>query len=281
MRVRLGQLSGRALLCLLPLTFVLLLLPVRLQNSLRFTLSRPLVPIQRLLGRSLRAASRSLGYGLIRTGRRPGSRDLSSTVANLQSQVLKLRAELAAAERKLRALGRTREKAPYPTIYAEVIGADPTSWRKTWLLGRGRLDEVREDMPAVWGGAAVGRISAVGRLQSRLMLLSDPRCRVAVKSARSGAQGILEGTGGPFCRLKYLSYRQDLREGDLIVTSGADGIFPPEYVVGECVRVSADTGEPFQRAEVRLLFSPARLEGVVIIETGPFRMGKDNPQTRD
>ncbi len=270
MRVRIGQLSRKTLLGLLPLTFLLLLLPARLQNSIRFGLGAPLVPVQRLLERVLRSASHSFGYTLFRKGGTSSRHDLDMEVVRLRSLVLKLESELLATKRTIRAVGRDRRNVRYPTIIAQVIGGDPTSWRKSWLLDRGSADGVREGMPAVWGGLAVGRICAAGRFQSSLLLLSDPDSRVAVKSARSGAHGILAGTGGGVCRLKYLSYRQDLKKGDLIVTSGLDGVFPPEYIVGKCIRVSADTGGPFLRAEVGFAFSPGRLEGVTVIGIEPI-----------
>ena len=56
----------------------------------------------------------------------------------------------------------------------------------------------------------------------------------------------------------------------------ADGIFPPEFVVGRCVRVAAETGEPFQKAEVLLLFSPGRLESVTVIDAGPLRAEEES-----
>ena len=121
------------------------------------------------------------------------------------------------------------------------------------VLGRG---VIAKNSPVVSGGALVGVVDYVGKRQSRVRLITDSGLSPSVCAMRGGgnhlAKGELHGSSAPLWRsrslqLKGIGFHFDsgdqqggsLQEGDLLVTTGLDGVFPPDLLVGRVVKVSA------------------------------------------
>ena len=124
---------------------------------------------------------------------------------------------------------------------------------------------VSENMPVVWGGAAVGRVVAVGPFSCRVLLLTDPASRISARSAGSGARGMAVGAGVGRLRMESVPHYARMRVGDTIVTAGVDGVFPPDFQVGTCVRASRKSGEFMLQVDVRPRVGGRSLECVEIL----------------
>ena len=101
---------------------------------------------------------------------------------------------------------------------------------------------VEKDMPVVVQEGIVGRVVRPGASESVVELITDAGAAVAVRVVRTGLQGMLAGRGGETLRLQYIPEQEDVREGDCLVTSGHDRIYPQGLHVG-CV-VAASSGSP-------------------------------------
>ena len=128
----------------------------------------------------------------------------------------------------------------------------------------GREGELPIDL-ILWNGMVVGRVESVEPRSCWATLIGDLKCRVAVRCARSLARGILEGIGGATCAVKYMNLSDDVRVGDLFVTSGLDNIFPPGHLVGQCTKVSAESHGFFKAVEIKPLFDLVRMDEVAIL----------------
>ena len=152
-------------------------------------------------------------------------------VKQLNAKVIQNREAVLANER-LQQLLKLRDAMHVPTIAARVIGEDVTPWFRTVIIDRGSVDGVREGMPVVASGGVVGRIVRVASTSSRLLLLTDNASAIAATVQRSRARGVVKGKSGQLCSLEFSQRGEDVKVGDVIVTSGIGGVFPECTSVG-------------------------------------------------
>jgi len=105
--------------------------------------------------------------------------------------------------------------------------------------------------------------------QSRVRLISDPDHAIPLQSLRTGQRSVAFGSGDPgLLRLPNLPVHSDLREGDVLVTSGLGDRFPPGFPVAEVTRIERDTGGAFARVEARPLAALDRGREVLLVLPG-------------
>ncbi len=149
---------------------------------------------------------------------------------------------LALESQHLRRLLDLRDRSQLPTRAAEVIGTSATADFRTVTIDRGTGDGLRPDMAVISPEGAVGRVVMPSRSAAKVQLLVDRSAAAAVRVERSGAQGIVLGSGESLLRLEYVSSSADLKVGDVVVTSGLDGLYPPGFVVGRIETVDRTVG---------------------------------------
>jgi rod shape-determining protein MreC len=158
--------------------------------------------------------------------------------AALQAEVVRLREELQASreaaletERLRRLLG-MREPLAGGSVAASVVTAALTQQTQMIVVDRGTDDGVVVDAPVVAWGGAVGRVLTASAGHAKVQLLTDPNSGVAGVVQRSRVQGMVFGRGEHPLELLYVARFSDVLQGDRLVTSGLDGIFPRGFGVG-------------------------------------------------
>jgi rod shape-determining protein MreC len=167
---------------------------------------------------------------------------------------------------RLQALLDLREGMPGQSVAARITGVDASGLFRTATLNKGENDGVVKGMAVVAQAGVVGKVVATSPNAARVLLLEDPSSGVDALVQRSRARGIVEGSSTGGCQLKYVKHREDLRVGDLVVTSGLDGIFPKGLVVGRIVRLAREEGGLFQTAELEPAIDFNKLEEVLVVE---------------
>ena len=100
-----------------------------------------------------------------------------------------------------------------------------------------------------------------------LLLLNDINFSASVRLQGSRAEGVLSGTGSRKCTLKYVPFEDEIKAGDIVITSGLDMLFPPGIPVGYVTKVDNKTGEGyFQYIEVQPFQESTKIEEVVIVK---------------
>jgi rod shape-determining protein MreC len=153
-------------------------------------------------------------------------------------------------------------------IGASVIAAGRSTFSHTVRLDRGQLHGVVRGAPVLSESGLVGRIQRVGFATSEVVLLTDERVSVDVTLARSKARGRLRGgrVGTGFgVRIRGLLRTDDVRPGDLVVTSGLAGVFPRDLVVGRVGRVETSPGAQEPLVEIVPEVDFDRLDDVLIV----------------
>jgi rod shape-determining protein MreC len=169
---------------------------------------------------------------------------------------------------------RLRQLLAFPQVYPErhVIGArvigvrlDPKGLQLL-TVDRGADDGVQRMMAVVIAHGVVGRIHDVTASTSDVLLLSDRNSSIAVRVERSRARANVRGTGSPdLARLEYALRSDDMGEGDLLVTSGTDGVFPRGLPVGRITGLKRTGQGLYQRADVAPSVDVTKLEEVLVI----------------
>jgi rod shape-determining protein MreC len=159
--------------------------------------------------------------------------------------------QLERDNRRLRSLLVLRNRNP-ERITAPVISRDPGGWWHSLLLGQGSLGGLREGQAVLAPGGLIGRISAVTPTTARVTLLTDPASRVGVWVARTSRHGLMNGAGTSRPLLRLLRKDPGVRPGDVVATSPASTLVPPNLPVGVVQSVD-EQADPAPEAVVQLI----------------------------
>ena len=196
------------------------------------------------------------------------NRELRGRLSTLEVERQRM-TELELENARLERLLDFRSTMPSKALTARVVGKDASGWFETFTLDRGERDGVSPGMAVVCADGVVGRIASVSPHASRVLLISDHNSGVDALIQRTRARGILEGTLSGMASLKYVKPSEELEVGDLVVTSGLDGIFPKGLRLGRVVGVTRRESGLFQLAEVVPFVDFSKLEEALILTTGP------------
>ncbi len=200
-------------------------------------------------------------------GESPGRiRDLEKQVARLELEKQRYEEQRLENDR-LRALLDLKQSLPVPTMAATVLANSFRGATKTCILDRGSRAGLKADMPVVNPQGVVGRLWSVGPGISKVQLLIDASGGVAVLVQRTRVQGVLVGRGDQLLELRYISTIDDVRAGDLLLTSGQDRIYPRGLPVGVVAAVE-ESGGLLRRVTAVPRVDFDRLEEVLVLTRG-------------
>jgi rod shape-determining protein MreC len=165
---------------------------------------------------------------------------------------------------RLEKLLELKESLPPPTLTALIQGHDPSLWFKTLTVNRGSSDGVTKGMPVVAVAGVVGHVLDSTAHYAKVLQANDPNSAIEVLIQESRVQGILKGTGSGY-RLHYVLKNNDVKSGDLVVTSGLGEVFPKGLPVGTVSRVVSNRRGMFLDIEVEPAVNFEQLEHLIII----------------
>jgi rod shape-determining protein MreC len=152
---------------------------------------------------------------------------------------------------RLRLLLEFEQESLFGLYPAKVIGWDADRTVNSILINMGEGDGVREGMPVLTPDGLVGKVYQVMPAMSIVQLLLDRNCRVSAIVQRTRALGIVEWERGYQCFLRKIPARSDVKEGDVVVTSGMGGVFPRGLVIGTVSSVGGEKWELFKNIVVK------------------------------
>jgi rod shape-determining protein MreC len=173
--------------------------------------------------------------------------------------------ELLAENGRLRdLLGFKRLQQP-ASVAVQVIGNESSPSSRTITINKGADDGIGRDMVVITAEGVVGKVQSVLPGTAKVILLTDPGSTLAVQVQRNREEGLLEGKLAQ-CALKYVSYYADIQEGDLLVTSGLDGIYPKGLPVARVAAVTKQEASAFQAVMAEPVVSFSRLEEALVLK---------------
>jgi len=191
--------------------------------------------------------------------------ELEGEVSELQSQVIQLQQQVGETQ-ILAALVDFAQANPenrYKGV--AVIGRDPSPFLHYVIINRGSNDGILRGMPVVTNQGLIGRIDAVIADAARVQLITDPASSVNVRLQNAETEASLVGSVTGDVNLQMIPQDINVQTGDLVLTSGLGGGYPPDLIIGQVVNVRSRDFDLFQQATVQPVVDFNRLEIVLVI----------------
>jgi len=188
----------------------------------------------------------------------------------LQTMQVRLQQERAEAQRtdNLRQLLELRDRANLDTVAAEVIAGAASIDFRTVTIDKGSSDHLATDMAVISPAGVVGRVILPTPRASKVQLLIDRNAAAGALIERTRVQGVVVGIGDGMMRMQYVPGTADVKTGDLVVTSGIDGIYPKGFVIGTIDHADRGVGA-YHEIVIRPAVDFSRLEEVLVVRTPP------------
>jgi rod shape-determining protein MreC len=168
--------------------------------------------------------------------------------------------QLTLENQHLRDLLQLRERMNTTAMAAEVLyeAADP--FTRKMILDKGANSGIQTSSPVMDERGILGQVTRVHPLVSEITLVTDREHSIPVLNTRTGARGVAfgESGGAPLLELRYMATNADIEVGDILTTSGVDGVYPPGIPVAKVVKVERQADSVFARI---LCESLARVQG--------------------
>ena len=256
----------RLLLCSL-LSIALLISDARYHylDGIRQVVVVIVYPLQRLAGAPGAMLNRIGEFFVTQTSLRADNARLAEQ--NLRNAATLQRYDALLAENtQLRELQAMRQRLPANMVAAEVLytGRDP--FTRKIVVDKGLQHDLRAGQPVIDQIGVIGQVTRVYPWLAEITLITDKEQAVPVQNLRNGLRAVLGGTGNDGqLELKFIPLNADFQNGDRLVTSGIDGVYPPGLPVAEVSNVERNAAHLFARITCKPLAGVASHRQVLIV----------------
>ena len=196
------------------------------------------------------------------------NQQLRQQVAQMEAELRDTRQRASEAER-LEKLLNLNEASQYKTVAAQVVGRDPSLWFDSLQIDKGRFAGIEVNMPVITSDGIVGRVVSTSPWSAQVMLATDEKSgagAVVGQLGQSNAMGSVKGLGERgLLEMRYVSGLEKVQTGDIVTTTGQDGIYPPGYKIGEVVEVKPGSATQAQVIHLRPSAGLERLKEVAVL----------------
>ena len=239
----------------------------------RFAVTRPLrsglqmllLPLERVLAVPVQASHAASEYV---GGLHQAQADLSRAELALTTQSAKAaRVDTLTAENiRLRALVDLKPALPVKSMAAEVLYEASDPFSRKIFIDRGASQGVVPGAPVIDEAGVLGQVTRVYPLSSEVTLLIDKEAAIPVLNTRSHQRSAAFGADGAAMELRFMAGNADVKVGDLLQTSGVDGIYPPGLDVAKVVKVDPRADSSFARIALAPTASADGVRHVLVLE---------------
>ena len=221
-------------------------------------------PVHKILILSVKSVSDAWLRYIFLVGLEQDNRDLKKKINELKAELI-LYQEGYLESQRLKKLLSLRDNYYYNFISASVIGREPAALSRTIMINKGSTHGLKMGMPVIAPPGLVGRLTDVSWHASKVLLFIDESSNIDVILQRTRTQGIIRGAGSRGCILKYISKTQDVKEGEVVVSSGIGGVFPKGLLVGVISRVDRQDAGLFLKINITPFVDFSKLEEVLVL----------------
>ena len=191
--------------------------------------------------------------------------ELEAEVARLQTQVIDLQQQVTETNILSALVDFARANPEYSYKAGSVIGRDPSPFLRYVIVNVGSNEGILPGMPVVTDKGLVGRVDAVIAEAARVQLVTDAASAVDVRLQASNTEAMLAGSVTGELSLNMISQDVVIQAGDVVLTSGLGGTYPPNILVGQVVSIRKLQSELFQQAAIQPNVDFTRLQFVLVI----------------
>ncbi len=149
---------------------------------------------------------------------------------------------------------------------ARIIARDPSPWFQTVMIDKGLEDGLRKGSPAMVSEGIVGQVIEVSKNFSRILLITDRNSSVDALIQNSRVRGIVKGNNEDNCSFVYTLRKDEVKEGETIVSSGLDQVFPKGLMIGRVLKVTKDQTHLFQDITIETSVDFEKIEEVLVLK---------------
>jgi rod shape-determining protein MreC len=256
----------RLLLCFL-LSVALLIADARYKylDGIRQVVAVAIYPLQRLAATPSAIVSR-IGEFFVTQSALRGENQRRAEQSLQDAATLQKYKALAAENAHLRELLAARQRFGENTTAAEVLYAGRDPFARKIIVDKGQQHGVKAGQPVIDHIGIVGQVTRVYPWLAEITLITDKDQAVPVQNLRNGLRAVIGGTGGDGqLELRFIPLNADFQNGDEMVTSGIDGVYPPGLPVARISNVERNAAYPFARISCKPLAGVASHAQVLIL----------------
>lgn len=153
---------------------------------------------------------------------------------------------LETENQRLRELLSSSSRVNGKSVLAEILSIDVDPYARKVLVNKGSVHQIKPGQPVLDAFGIMGQVVHVGKFSSSVILLTDPNHAIPVQVNRNGLRTIAQGTGqSNHLKINFIPNNADIKKGDLLVSSGLGGLFPPGYPVAIIRSIHIDPAQPY------------------------------------
>ena len=221
-------------------------------------------PVHNILSLSVKSVSNAWLRYVFLVGLEQDNRDLKKKIDELKAELILYQEGYLEAQRLNKILS-LRDNHDYHFISARVIGREPSALSRTIMINKGSAHGLKVGMPVIAPAGLVGRLTDVSWHVSKVLLLIDESSNIDGILQRTRTQGIIRGVGSSGCELKYILKNQDVKEGEIVLSSGIGGVFPKGLLAGVISRVDRQDAGLFLKINITPFVDFSKLEEVLVL----------------
>ena len=157
---------------------------------------------------------------------------------------------------------------PATYVAAQVIARDPSPWFKTIVIDKGTKDGLTKGSPVLVSEGIVGQIIQVANGFSRVLLITDRNSAVDALVQDTRVRGMVKGNNEDTCSFVYTLRKDEVKPGEMIVSSGLDQVFPKGLAIGKILEVKKEHSQLFQDITIETSVDFDKLEEVLVYKDG-------------
>jgi len=157
---------------------------------------------------------------------------------------------------------------PDTYVAAQIIARDPSPWFKTMMIDKGANDGLLKGSPVLVSEGIVGQLLEVAGNYSKVLLITDRNSAVDALVQNSRVRGIVKGNNEDNCSFVYTLRKDEVKEGETIVSSGLDQVFPKGLKIGRILKVTKIHSQLFQDISIETSVDFDKLEEVLVFKNG-------------
>ncbi len=220
-------------------------------------------PFQNLFTKSIKSVSDGFNHYLDLVNISKENDWLKSEVKRLINEKNEL-IERISLQKRVASLMVYQKDRKKDSLVASVIGRDATQWSKVVFINKGTRHGVKKHLAVVTNLGVIGQIIHSGFTTSKVLLTIDSRSAVDAIFQQSRVSGVVVGTGGKQCQVKFVPNTAKVQVGDRVLSSGLGGVFPKGLVIGTVSQVVRKKQDLFQEITLTPSSDFSNLEEVLV-----------------
>lgn len=162
---------------------------------------------------------------------------------------------------------------PDTYVAAQIVARDPSPWFKTIMIDKGTSDDLLKGSPVFVSEGIVGQIIEVAKNHSKVLLITDRNSAVDALVQNSRVRGIVKGNNEDNCSFVYALRKDEVKEGEMIISSGLDQVFPKGLKIGRVLKVTKVHSKLFQEISIETSVDFDKIEEVLVFKNGKLTKG--------